>query len=34
LTTDQRQIMQQLMILVFGSQHKNKVLEAFKFLDE
>lgn len=34
LTTDQRQIMQQLMILVFGSQHKGKVLEAFKFLDE
>ena len=33
LTTDQRQIMTQLMVLVFGSQHRQKVLEAFKLLE-
>ena len=33
LTTDQRQIMTQLMVLVFGSQHRGKVLEAFKMLE-
>ena len=34
LTTDQRQIMSQLMVLVFGSKHRDKVLEAFKLLEE
>jgi hypothetical protein len=34
LTTDQRQIMTQLMVLVFGSQHRGKVLEAFKMLEK
>jgi hypothetical protein len=34
LTTDQRQIMSQLMVLVFGSRHRDKVLEAFKLLEE
>jgi hypothetical protein len=34
LTTDQRQIMTQLMVLVFGSKHREKVLEAFKLLEE
>jgi len=33
LTTDQKQIVSQLMVLVFGSQHRSKVLEAFKLLD-
>ncbi len=33
LTSDERQIMAQLMILVFGSRHRAKVLEAFKLLD-
>jgi Mg-chelatase subunit ChlD len=33
LTTDQRQIMTQLMVLVFGSQHRQKVIEAFKLLE-
>lgn len=33
LTTDQRQIMTQLMVLVFGSQHRQKVLDAFKLLE-
>ena len=33
LTTDERQIMTQLMVLVFGSRHRAKVLEAFKLLD-
>jgi Mg-chelatase subunit ChlD len=32
LTTDERQIMAQLMVLVFGSEHRAKVLEAFKLL--
>ena len=33
LTSDQRQIMTQLMVLVFGSQHRQKVIEAFKLLE-
>lgn len=33
LTRDQRQIMTQLMVLVFGSQHRAKVLEAFELLE-
>ncbi len=32
LTSDERQIMQQLVVLVFGSRHRDKVLEAFKLL--
>lgn len=31
---NQREIMQQLMVLVFGSQHKEKVLEAFDLLEK
>ncbi len=34
LTTDERQIMTQLLVLVFGSQYRGKVIEAFKLLDE
>jgi hypothetical protein len=34
LTTDERQIVSQLMVLVFGSQHRDKVLEAFKLLEK
>lgn len=34
LTTDERQIVSQLVILVFGSQHREKVLEAFKLLEK
>jgi hypothetical protein len=34
LNGDQRQIMTQLMILVFGSQYRSKVLEAFEFLEK
>ena len=34
LTTDQREIMTQLMVLVFGSQHRQKVIEAFKLIEE
>lgn len=33
LTADQRQIMTQLMVLVFGSQYRSKVLEAFELMD-
>jgi DNA-directed RNA polymerase subunit RPC12/RpoP len=33
LTRDQREIMKQLMVLVFGSQHRSKVLEAFNLMD-
>ncbi len=32
LTQDEREIVSQLMILVFGSQHQEKVLEAFRLL--
>jgi Mg-chelatase subunit ChlD/phage FluMu protein Com len=32
LTQNEREIVSQLMILVFGSQHQEKVLEAFKLL--
>jgi hypothetical protein len=34
LTTDQRQIMTQLIVLVFGSEHRAKVLEAFEMLEK
>ncbi len=34
LTRNQREIMTQLMVLVFGSRHRDKVLEAFKMLEE
>ncbi len=33
LTADERQIMAKLMVLVFGSRHKDKVIEAFKLLE-
>ncbi len=33
LTTNEREIMAQLMVLVFGSQHRTKVLEAFDLLE-
>jgi len=33
LTTDERQIMTQLVILIFGSEHRRKVLEAFELMD-
>ena len=33
LTTDERQIMTQLMVLVFGSRYRGKVLEAFRLLE-
>jgi hypothetical protein len=32
LTSNEREIMTQLMVLVFGSQHRQKVIEAFKLL--
>ena len=34
LSADQRQIMTQLIVLVFGSKHRQKVVEAFKLLGE
>ena len=34
LTADERQIMTQLLILVFGSRYRSKVLEAFKVMEE
>ena len=34
LTTNERQIMMQLMVLVFGSQHRAKVVEAFDLLNK
>ena len=34
LTRNQREIMTQLMVLVFGSQHRSKVLEAFDLLTQ
>ena len=33
LTADERQIMTQLIVLVFGSRHRAKVLEAFELLE-
>ncbi|MFV1968294.1 MAG: VWA domain-containing protein [Pirellulaceae bacterium] len=33
LTADERQIMTQLMVLVFGSRYRGKVLEAFRLLE-
>jgi hypothetical protein len=32
LTSNEREIMTQLMVLVFGSQHRAKVMEAFKLM--
>ncbi len=34
LTVDERQIMTKLMILVFGSRYKDKVVEAFRLLEK
>jgi Mg-chelatase subunit ChlD len=34
LTSNDREIMSQLMILVFGSQHRQKVLEAFRLMEK
>jgi Mg-chelatase subunit ChlD len=34
LTTSEREIMTQLMVLVFGSQHRSKVVEAFDLLNK
>ncbi|MEM7785260.1 MAG: VWA domain-containing protein [Planctomycetota bacterium] len=34
LTSNEREIMKQLMVLVFGSQHRSKVLEAFNLMNE
>jgi hypothetical protein len=34
VTADERQIMTQLIVLVFGSRHRGKVMEAFKLLEE
>lgn len=34
LTADERQIMTQLLILVFGSRYRSKVLEAFKVMEK
>lgn len=33
LTSNEREIMKQLMVLVFGSQHRRKVIEAFNLMD-
>lgn len=33
LTTNEREIMTQLIVLVFGSRHRDKVLEAFEILE-
>ncbi len=33
LTANEREIMKQLMVLVFGSQHRRKVIEAFNLMD-
>ena len=32
LSTDERQIMTQIMVLVFGSRHRDKVIEAFQLM--
>ncbi len=34
LTTDRREIMTQLMVLVFGSRYRSKVIEAFRLMGE
>lgn len=34
LTSNEREIMKQLMVLVFGSQHRSKVVEAFNLMDD
>lgn len=33
LTSDERQIMEQLLVLVFGSKHRARVLEAFELME-
>jgi hypothetical protein len=33
LTSDERQIMEQLLVLVFGSRYRGKVMEAFELMD-
>lgn len=33
LTADEREIMTQLMVLVFGSRHRSKVIEAFRLME-
>jgi hypothetical protein len=33
LTADEKQIMTTLMVMVFGSKHRRKVLEAFELMD-
>ena len=33
LTSNERQLVTQLMVLVFGSAHRDKVVEAFKLLE-
>ena len=33
LTSDDRQIMEQLIVLVFGSKFRSKVLEAFEIME-
>jgi len=33
VTANERQIMTQLIVLVFGNRHRAKVLEAFKLLE-
>ena len=34
LTTDYKQIITQLMVLVFGSKYRSKVIEAFRLMGE
>ena len=34
LTRNEREIMTQLIVLVFGSEHRKKVIEAFDLLNE
>ncbi len=34
LTSDERQIMTQLLVLVFGSRYRSKVIEAFKLMEK
>ena len=34
LTRNEREIMTQLIVLVFGSEHRKKVIEAFDLMNE
>ena len=34
LTRNEREIMTQLLVLVFGSQHRNKVMQAFDLMNQ